>query len=384
MTRALRTHQRGAARRLAATTTRLVELEDARRKLPAERPNPLAGGNGNGVKFQREERKEFRYHLSIACAILASWIARLTPAPLRYRLADRGGDLVFRFSPTYRANVRANLEQVMGPNSTQVEIDNAARQVFRASARNFADLLLVPHKADGQMSRETIVTRGSFRLLDDALADGHGALILTGHLGAFDLMGQVLHERGYKLTVVTGRTTARFVFDAVTYLRRARGMELVEATPSGVRRAIQAVRRGECVVFVSDRDFFQSGRKVVFFGRETTLPPGAVRIARDSHATIIPIFGERVPVGHAISIEPGFKIEKTDDIESDIANGMQRISDTLERAIAKTPDQWVMFQRVWPLEPAAPVRVFPVGSPLESEILERVGAVLPGRRHLPG
>lgn len=363
-----------------AATTRLAELESANRPEVATRR--LIGGTGNnGAKFQREERREFRYLLSIACAIVASWIARLTPTPLRYWLSDRSGDLFYHLSPTYRENVRANVHQALGPDVSNEELERAVRQVFRTSSRNFADLLLVPHRHDGDYTRATKVIRGDFRLLDDALSDGRGALILTGHVGAFDLMGQVLHDRGYKLTVVTGRTTARFLFDAVTYLRRARGMELVEATPSGVRRAIQAVRRGECAVFVSDRDFFQNGRPVTFFGRETTLPPGIARIARDTGATIVPVFGEQLPHGHGISIEPGFKVPKSDDIDEDILAGLRRVVAVLERAISRMPDQWVMFQRVWPLEPAVPVRVFPVGSPLETDILERVGAALPGRRH---
>ncbi len=367
---------------MVATSSAPVELDGVRPRSIEVRTRERVIGNGNGAKFQKEERRELRYLLSIACAIVASWLTRLTPSRLRYPIADRWGDLFYHLSPTYRDNVRANIEQVLGPSATHEEIDLAARKIFRASARDFTDLLLVPHKGNGQMSRETLVTRGNYGMIDEALADGRGALILTGHVGAFDLMGQVLHERGYKLTVVTARTTARFLFDAVTYLRRARGMELVEATPSGVRRAIQAVRRGECAVFVSDRDFLQSGRPVTFFGRETTLPPGVVRIARESGATIVPVFGERVPTGHAIGIEPGFKVEKTHNIEDDISIGLRKVAGTLERAIGAHPDQWVMFQRVWPLEPVAPVRVFPVGSPLESEILERVGDALPGRRHL--
>jgi lauroyl/myristoyl acyltransferase len=363
-----------------ATTTRLAELERAN-PTQADSLRRRSDNGGNGAKFQREQRREFRYLLSIACAIVASWVTRLTPAPLRYWLADRFGDLFYRTSPTYRDNVRANVRQVLGPNATDNDVERATRHVFRTSARNFADLLLVPHQSDGQIDRATRVVRGSYELLDEALSDGCGALILTGHVGAFDLMGQVLHDRGYKLTVVTGRTTARFLFDAVTYLRRARGMQLVEASPSGVRRAIQAVRRGECAVFVSDRDFFQNGREVVFFGKETTLPPGIARIARDTGASVVPIYGERFKRGHGINIEPGFKVAKTDDVDHDIRVGLRQVVETLERAISRMPDQWVMFQRVWPLEPAVPVRVFPVGSPLETDILERVGAALPGRRH---
>lgn len=341
------------------------------------------GGDDGGAKFHLENRHEFRYWVSIAFAIVCSWISFLTPAFLRYRIADLWGDLFYFTSPTYRRNVAANVEQVLGPTATPAEITRAVRSIFRTSARNFADLLLVPRATLGHFNRETSVQRGSFALLDEALSLGRGALVLTGHLGAFDLMGQVLNERGYKLTVVTSRTTARFVFDAVCYLRRARGMQLVEASPSGVRRAIQAVRRGEIAVLVSDRDFFQSGKSVRFFGRETTLPPGIARIARDSGAPIVPIYGRRLRRGHVLTIEPGFEVPKTEDMEGDIGRGLERVADSLQRAISQAPDQWVMFQRVWPLEPVSPVRVFPVGSPLESELLEKVGAVLPPRRPRP-
>ncbi len=353
-----------------ATTTRLAELEATRNRTPSPGENGHGGGSGKGTKFQREERREIRYPLSVACAKIVSWFTRLTPPAFRYRIADRGGDLYYRFAHIYRDNVRANISQVLGPAASEEELEDATRKVFRTSARNFTDLLLVPHKQDGQMSRETIVTRGSFRLIDDALSDGKGAIILTGHLGAFDLMGQVLHERGYKLTVVTAQTTGRFLFDAVTFLRNVRGMELVEANPSGVRKAIQAVRRGECAVLVSDRDFFQSGRRLKFFGRETTLPPGVVRIAREAGATIVPVFGERVPTGHSISIEPGFKVPKTDDIDADIAAGMTQVVRVLERAISLSPDQWVMFQRVWPSEPADPTRGAQVDSHPGPALLE--------------
>jgi lauroyl/myristoyl acyltransferase len=365
---------------LAATTSRAAEFDEVQAKPADSQMNGHVSQDGNGVRFQREARREFRHQLSVACAIAASWLTWIVPACIRYRIADRCGDLFYRFSPTYRDNVRANIEQVLGPRATFDEINRCTREIFRVSARNFTDLLLVPHKQEGQMSRETILGRGNYGIIDQALTDGHGVLFLTGHLGAFDLMGQVLHERGYKLTVVTARTTARFLFDAVTYLRHARGMELVEATPSGVRRTIQAIRRGECAVFVSDRDFLQSGRKVNFFGAETTLPPGIVRIARETGATIVPIFGERLANGHMIHIDPGFKVERTQDIEADLPRGLNNVVEILERAIGNHPDQWVMFQRVWPVEPVAPVRVFPVGSPLENDILERAVDALPGRR----
>ena len=323
-----------------------------------------SGLRGKGPIFRREKRHEFRYLLSVLCAIVCSWVARLTPGSVRYWIADRFGDLYFRTAPSYRANVSANVRQVLGEQSSEREVMRTTRNVFRTSARNFADLLLVPHRTNGEHNRQTKIVRGSYGNLDAALSEGLGALILSGHVGAFDLMGQVLDERGYDLTVVTARTTGRFLFDAVTYLRRARGLELVEATPSGVKRAIQNVRSGGCAVFVSDRDFFQSGREVTFFGRRTSLPPGIVRIARETGAPVVPVFGERIGRGHGITIEPGFKIPRTSNVEADLQGGIEAVAAILERAISHLPDQWVMFQRVWPSEPVGQVLGAPAGSPL--------------------
>ncbi|HEV2128091.1 MAG TPA: hypothetical protein VGR22_05670, partial [Thermomicrobiales bacterium] len=121
---------------------------------------------------------------------------------------------------------------------------------------------------------------------------------------------------------------------------------------------------------------------VVFMGRQTTLPPGPVRIARETGAPLIPVFTRRVARGHELTIGEPFHIERTSDVRADMAVGMERLVDFLEAGIISSLDQWVMFQRVW-LEPQrVPVRVFPVGSPLESELLERVATALPDPERL--
>jgi KDO2-lipid IV(A) lauroyltransferase len=327
--------------------------------------------------FRKEDRHELRYHLSIAIAATLSWIFFLVPAPLRNWFAAQNGLLFYRFTHTYRDNVISNVRQVLGKDRDDPQVRAYAKGIFRHSAMNFMDLMVLARRSSRHLRQHTHVVEGDWSIVEAARARGKGVIFVSAHLGCFDFMGQSFVAHGLPLTVVTGRTTSRFIFDGVTWLRGIRGGKFVEPTPSGVRNVIRALRRGECAVFVADRDFFQNGVDVTFFDRQTTLPPGPVRIARDTGAVIIPMFSRRASHGHELRIFPPFEVERTSDVDADVRRGMTRLVPDLERGIRESVDQWVMFQRVWPERPVEPVKIFPTGSPLESELLEKVAARLP-------
>lgn len=334
-------------------------------------------------QFRKEERREFRYWLSIAIAVFFSWAFWLIPGPVRGWFADRCGDMFYRSSKTYPDNVGSNVETVMLHAGTNQDREIIVRSVFRNSARNFMDLITMPRQSNKAFLNSVRLVSGSWATLDEAIAAGRGGILFTGHVGCFDFIGQAISARGYKLTVVTGRTTSRFIFDGVTYLRGARGATMVEPTPSGVRSVVKALRRNEFAVFVTDRDFFQNGMDATFMGVDTTLPPGAIRIARETGAPLISIFTRRVKSGHELRIGQPFHVRKTDDMQADLAEGMKSLVAELESGISASLDQWAMFQRVWSDVDRVPIRVFPVGSPLESELLERVASALPERETRP-
>jgi phosphatidylinositol dimannoside acyltransferase len=333
-------------------------------------------------RFRRERPRELRYKLAVGIANVVSRIVAWMPDGLRDWLADRAGDLWIRTTPVYRANVIANIGQVLGPGTSRPALEAMARNIFRMSARNFGELLRLRHLSPEELIALVPLSAADLSLLREAHARGQGVIIATAHMGPFDLLGHAIHAQGVPMTVITGRTTSRFVFDAVTHLRQSHDLRMVEPTPGGVRRVIKALRQGEITVFLADYDFFQNGIRMSFFGRETTIPPGSIRIARDTGALVIPMFPRRTGDGYKLAVGEPFEVAKTRDVDADVLAGMEILKSRLEEGIGANPDQWVLFQRAWPLEPAPPVRVFPVGSPLESELLKRVDAVLPPpRRH---
>lgn len=329
--------------------------------------------------FRREERDEFRTMLSIFLARIISWAVLLMPGPIRNYVALRLGSLSFRLSHGYRQNVESNVRVVTGRTTNDQEVRELTRSIFLTNALNFMDLLTLSWRSRNWFNRGALVVYGDWSVVDKALEQGKGVIFVSAHVGCFDFIGQAIRAQGYPLTVVTGRTTSRFVFDGVTWLRGRRGAHMVEPTPSGIRHVIRALRNNECAVLVADRDFFENGYEVEFFGQVTTLPPGAVRLARDTGAAIVPMFTRRTSRGHEVRIMSPMHVEKTRDVQADVAAGMEQLVPVLEEGIGSALEQWVMFQRVWPEVAPDPIRIFPTGSPLESPLLERVAQKLPER-----
>lgn len=329
------------------------------------------------ARFQQEERHELRYRLSVGIAATLSWIFILVPTPIRNYIAERIGSVFYRVSHTYRQNVESNVRHVLGKASNDGEVRDITRNIFITNAINFMDLLTLPRRSRSYLRRKTYVVAGDWTEVERLQAEGQPVIFVSAHLGSFDFIGQALQARGFQLTVMTGRTTSRFIFDGVTWLRSVRGSVLVEPTPSGVRAVLKALKRGECAVIVIDRDFFENGVSVEFFGEQTTLPPGAVRIARDTGAHIVPVFTRRTRKGTQLRVYPAMTIEKTNDVQADVRRGMEALVPILEEGISSAVEQWVMFARVWPERPPAAVKIFPTGSPLESELLEKVVSHLP-------
>lgn len=333
-------------------------------------------------RFRREDERRLRHRLAKNLATIAAWAVAPLPDRVRDTVADLVGVIWIRMTPVYRANVMANIAQVMGPEVSERELGKLAADVFRMSARNFGELLRLRSRSIRSLTKLVPLTPENLAPILAARAHGQGVVIATAHMGAFDVLGHAIGVQGIPLTVITGRTTSRFLFDAVTHLRQGHNCTMVEPTPAGVRQVIRALRKGEAAGFVADYDFFQNGLPVEFFGQPTTLPPGPIRIARDTGALVVPLFPFRdMGTGrHCLDVGEPFEVPKTRDIDADLAHGMEMLRERLEIGIGAHPEQWVLFQRAWPLQPAPAVRVFPVGSPLESELLKKVDAMLPPPR----
>lgn len=313
-------------------------------------------------RYRREARQVKREKIAVRLANAAAHLVARMPLSIRDVVVDLIGAVWVRGTPLYRENVMANIGQVLGPEVSRAELEEIAKRVFRLSADNFAELLRMRVAPSAQVVTEVPSVASDLDILLAARATGKGIVVVSAHLGAFDLVGLSIGASGLPFTVMTGRTTSRMLFDAVSWLRQGHGVTVVEPTPAGVKEIIKALRRGEVAGFVSDYDFFHNGVPVTLFGKETTLPPGAIRIARDTGSIVVPMFAYRQDGKHRLRVGASFTVPRTHDVDADVARGMVTLVDRLEEGIGATPDQWVLFQRAWPSEPAAHSPAAPDGA----------------------
>lgn len=280
-------------------------------------------------------------------ALLAAVITWLAPRPVGYWLADRVGTLLYLMAGSYRRAALENVSQVLGRPTSDPLVRAAARGCFRTSARNFWDVCSLPHQRPATLLRHTSIEAAEWAMMRAALARGQGIILVTAHLGAFDYAGQLVVMLGTRPLIPTLQTTSGWIFEAVTALRSSWGGMVEPASPGLLRRMIAYLRQGGTIGLISDRDIQQNGRPVEFFGRPTTLPVGAVRMAQETGAALVTFFCPREGDGYRVLLEE-VPITRSNDLEADIDANLGRLVAVLERAIQRWPDQWVIFQPVWP------------------------------------
>ena len=140
-------------------------------------------------RYRRERPRQLRYRLAVGIAEVISRIVAWLPDRVRDGIADRAGDIWVRLTPVYRANVIANLTQVLGPKTPQAELEAKARRIFRMSARNFGELLRLKHLTPDQLIALVPISVKDLAVLHDAHERGQGVIVATAHMGAFDLPG---------------------------------------------------------------------------------------------------------------------------------------------------------------------------------------------------
>lgn len=256
--------------------------------------------------------------------------------------------LFYGVTASQRRGIRANLRVVLGREFVEWEV----LTTYCHYARNWVDIMRMI-RLRGPRLQAMIGRRSNPRPMDEALACGTGAILVSPHFGNWELGGLGLADLGYKVNVLTFREPDDKVTDLRHQVREERGIGVVyvdrDATsPLAVIEAVNALRRNEIVCLIGDRDGSSATVPVDFFGRLTHFPAGAAYLALVTGAPIIPVF---VPLEggkySTLMAEPIRVAPCPGDNMMAVRGAIQQLAHVFEHYIRQYPDQWYTFFDYW-------------------------------------
>lgn len=193
----------------------------------------------------------------------------------------------------------------------------------------------------------------------EVTAAGQGVLLVTAHLGAWEVGSMLPASREMRQVHVvreaeTDPRAQRFFADLI---RRGGGdlytTHFAEDPQLGMV-LLDALRRGEIVALQGDRPR-AGGRtaEMKLFGRPYPMPIGPAALARAAGAPIVPVFVVRTGrLSYRCLVQPPIPVAQTASRQRDMEEALQRFVDQLEAAIRREPHQWFCLRRLWKGEEA--------------------------------
>lgn len=186
-----------------------------------------------------------------------------------------------------------------------------------------------------------------------ARARGKGVLVLTGHLGAWELSSFYHSLAGYPMGMVIRRLDNPLVDRMVNRIRCQHGNRVLHKDDFA-RGLLAAMRAGETVGILMDTNMTPpQGLFVPFFGVQACTASGLARVALKTGAAVVPGFllWEESERQYVLHFYPELELANTGDSEADAAQNTARFNAVLEDLIRRYPSQWLWMHRRWKTRP---------------------------------
>ena len=279
---------------------------------------------------------------------LINLFTRMVPRWLFPPLAFVTALFVYAITGNQRRGARANLRIVTGRRWVEPLIVSS----YYKFARNWCDIMLMT-RLFGPKLHALVGRKSDSKAMDDALEAGTGAILVSPHLGNWELGGLGLADLGYPVNVLTFREPDERFNSERERQRKERGIRFIyvdrdDTSPLAIVEAVNALRRNEVLAILGDRDGSSQTMRLDFFGRPANIPVGAAYLSLASGAPVIPVFVVLEQGRYAtIMEEPIFFHGGHGTHGNAIRSGMERLLAVFERYIRAYPDQWYNYYDFW-------------------------------------
>ena len=276
------------------------------------------------------------------------------PVSISYKIACFISDFKHFFSFIDKKAVKNNLKNILILDKS-ANLDFSVREVFRNFGRYLVEFFMTDKMVTQDYIKDKIELE-NIEYIDQVLEKEKGAILLTAHIGNWEMGAIVLSMLGYPVTAIALPHKETSVNALFNHQRESKGLTIVPSNIA-VRKCLETLGKNKIVALVGDRDFTGTGKYFRFLGKEAIMPRGAAMFSYKTGAAIIPVFLIRkdCKVNDSLSSfvlsvgEPIYppKNKKKINKEAAVLNIMKSYISIIEKEIRKNPAQWMMFREFW-------------------------------------
>ena len=278
-------------------------------------------------------------------------LVSMLPRDVAQEVAGAIGRAGFEFARTGRAAARENLARITG--LRDIMLDDLCRQNFDRFLRMLSDYFYCSLACPEKIRRLVQEWQG-FEHIAAARRRGKGGILITAHLGNWELGGILLALEGVPLTVVTLEEPATGLTQWRETYRQRLGIKTVSvgADPFSFVSLVSALRRNEFIAMLVDRPYAANGSArsdrgasavpVQFFGAQTSFSSAPTLLWQHTGAEVIPAFVLQKPGGRYVSL-----LAPPVPMDTDGAANAQRIATVFEAIVRRNPEQWFNYVPIW-------------------------------------
>lgn len=256
---------------------------------------------------------------------------------------------------------RANLELALGGELDPARLDAIARGVRRHAARQLAEWLRLasssppdgPDPDRGRWIEDQVELDPSVAVLDRELARAPGAIIVSAHIGNWELLAARLRRRGHAGAVVGYRRPKDGTARWLARLRERYGVANIAQSDSP-RAILRALDEGRVVGLLADLEVRRlAGVFVPFFGRSALTMTAPAALARATRRRLVParcVF-DRSRGRYRLSFEEPLELDRALPRREAVTRLVTQLNEVFERWIRADPEQWAWHQPRWRTQP---------------------------------
>ena len=267
------------------------------------------------------------------------------------------GRVALLLTPRLRRTGDRNLRLAF-PQKTAAERQQILRKLYRNLGWLLAEFCQMPRYTPEQTQRFI-----RYQGLEHYLAardQGKGVLILTGHLGAWELSSFYHSLMGYPMSIVIRRLDNPLVDNLVNQIRCLHGNQVLHKDDFA-RGLLGAMRRGETVGILMDTNMTPpQGAFVDFFGHAACTGSGLARVALKTGAKVLPGFllWDEATQQYVLRFGAALDLPVSDDAEADALAHTAFFTRVIEDYVRQYPDQWLWVHRRWKTRPQGEAAIY--------------------------